>query len=242
LFPLFGRSFPTRRSSDLVLGINLWIKPMKFAASIAIYLWTLGWLLRYLPEVRRLKRVVRIAVPAIMFIEITIIAGQAARGARSHFNIETPINAALFQLMGLLIVVNTFIVLAVCVQFFRQKISLPLPYLMGIRLGLALFVLGSFEGVVMSLNMAHAVGIPDGGPGLPLLNWSTQGGDLRAAHAAGLHAMQVLPLIGYGVSRLFSKWPPAGQAALVVIAGVLYLGAFVLLLREALAGRPMITA
>jgi len=26
-----------------VLGLNAWIKPIKFAASITIYLWTLAW-------------------------------------------------------------------------------------------------------------------------------------------------------------------------------------------------------
>ena len=27
----------------LILGINPWIKPMKFLASIAIFLWTMAW-------------------------------------------------------------------------------------------------------------------------------------------------------------------------------------------------------
>lgn len=32
-----------------VMGINPWVKPMKFAISIAVYALTLGWLLHYLP-------------------------------------------------------------------------------------------------------------------------------------------------------------------------------------------------
>ena len=32
-------SFDTR----LILGINPWIKPMKFLSSIAIFLWTMAW-------------------------------------------------------------------------------------------------------------------------------------------------------------------------------------------------------
>ncbi len=32
-----------------VMGLNPWIKPMKFAASIALYLWTLAWYIAYLP-------------------------------------------------------------------------------------------------------------------------------------------------------------------------------------------------
>ena len=38
-----------------VLNINPWIKPMKFALSITIYLWTFGWLLYYLPNPRFAK-------------------------------------------------------------------------------------------------------------------------------------------------------------------------------------------
>jgi hypothetical protein len=223
-----------------VLGLNPWVKPMKFAASIAIYVWTLGWLLRHLPGLPRMKRVVRYGVSAIMFVEIGLITLQGARGVRSHFNTDTQTDAAIFIVMGTAILMNTLLAFAVFFQFLWQEVRLPPAYLTGIRLGFALFVFGSLEGVVMILNAGHAVGVADGGPGLTLLNWSTEGGDLRAAHAAGLHALQVLPLTGYAVSRWLDRLPRPAQLALVMAAAFVYLGAFAWLFREAIAGRPLL--
>jgi hypothetical protein len=225
-----------------VLGLNAWVKPMKFAGSIAVYVWTVGWFLRYLPGLPRLKRVVRIGVPAIMFTEIALISLQAARGVRSHFNTDSSTDAFIFNLMGLMILANTFFAVAIFIQYLWQDVPLAPAFITGIRLGLALFIFGSLEGVVMALNMGHAVGVADGGPGLPVLNWSTEGGDLRAAHVVGLHALQVLPLAGYAVSRWLGKLPRLAQVAMVMLAGFLYLGVFAWLFREAVAGHPLLRA
>ncbi|HYF30084.1 MAG TPA: hypothetical protein VD993_03095 [Chitinophagaceae bacterium] len=184
-----------------VLGINAWIKPMKFFVSIAIFSWTMGWYLAYL------KRPVAANAYSIMVIlvltfEMAVIVWQAANGRLSHFNISTPLYSLLFQLMGIAITILGVWTAYICYLFFRLKaIDLSPAYLWGIRLGILFFVIFSFEGAIMAAQLRHTVGAPDGSPGLPVVNWSRQYGDLRIAHFVGMHALQVLPLAGYFIFR-----------------------------------------
>jgi hypothetical protein len=186
--------------SRTILGISPWIKPMKFSVSIVIYVWTLAWFLRYLANVRAVRRI-SWGVAISMFAEIFCIVLQAARGTTSHYNVATPLDAAIFGLMGLMVAVNTVLVAWMLLLFFRERPAIPPAYRWGIRLGLALFLFASAEGGIMIGHRAHTVGAADGGPGLPFVNWSTQHGDLRIAHFVGMHALQVLPLAGWFLSR-----------------------------------------
>ncbi len=82
----------------------------------------------------------------------------------------------------------------------RHRPHGPAGYVWGVRLGLLLFLVGSVVGGFMIRQAGHTVGAADGGPGLPGLGWSTRAGDLRIAHFLGLHALQALPLLGWGLS------------------------------------------
>jgi hypothetical protein len=86
--------------------------------------------------------------------------------------------------------------------FFKQKqFDVPMPYVWGIRLGIILFVIFAFEGGIMASQLSHTVGAPDGGPGMAIVNWSKQYGDLRVAHFIGIHSLQLIPLFGYYIAR-----------------------------------------
>lgn len=177
----------------LILGINPWIKPMKFLTSIAIFVWTIAW---FMPESRP-SAVIRWTIALSMTIEIVCIIMQAARGTTSHYNNATPFDAIVFAVMGVTIMINTFAVAWFLWLVRRDTPASRAGYLWGVRLGLAIFLLASLEGLMLVANGAHTVGAPDGGAGLPIVNWSTQHGDLRIAHFFGMHAMQALPLIGF---------------------------------------------
>jgi len=190
--------------NTIVAGINAWIKPLKFFLSIAIFSWTMGWLLYYL-QYQKKVRAYSWAIVIIMAFELFVIVWQAANGRLSHYNISTPLYMWLFQFMGIAIVTITLWTAYIAYLFFRQKqFTISETYLWGIRLGMIFFVIFSFEGGLMAYKLQHTVGNPDGGPGLPLLNWSKEYGDLRVAHFFGLHSLQVLPIFGYYLAA--KKW------------------------------------
>src|SRR5262245_45035017 len=83
-----------------ILGIDRWIKPMKFFISIAIFLWTIAVYLHFLKGNKIFAQRISWGTITVMIIEMTIITGQAARGTTSHFNNSTPLNSALFAIMG----------------------------------------------------------------------------------------------------------------------------------------------
>jgi len=215
-----------------LMGLNLWIKPIKFAISITIYCLTWTLLLQYLPFELIKKRFARFTVFAMSF-EMFAIALQAARGQLSHFNHSSAYNLLLFNLMGVVIVSQTLFALFIGIQFFKVKaIQLTPAMLWAIRLGIIMACFFAFEGGLMAAKMSHTVGAADGGPGLPLFNWSRIAGDLRIAHFMGLHALQIMPLF-----VLLTNY----KSARPTIAFASFFFAFVsLLLFNALLGRPLL--
>ncbi len=223
-----------------VMGLNTWVKPMKFMVSTAVFLWTIAWFTRYVRRPRWAMKTVSIVIAVAMVIESACILLQAARGTRSHFNFTTDFDAAIFQAMGVMIGINLLMVVVVLFLFSKPTVRLAPAYLLGIRAGLVLFLAGGAIGGYMIVYGAHTIGAPDGGPGLPLLNWSTSAGDLRIAHGVALHALQLLPLAGFGLSRW--RRVPGKLPKLVLMAGAAaaYTALVYALLRQALAGQPLI--
>jgi len=222
----------------ILLGVSPWLKPLKFAVSITIYVWTVAWLLG---DVRAgapgLARFISVGTSVAMLCEIAGIALQSLRGTTSHFNERTAFDSAVFGLMGTMILLSTLLAAALLFLYCTVSTDLPSPYVWAVRLGLVLFLFGSGVGPMMVRRGAHAVGVPDGGPGLPLVNWSTKGGDLRVAHALGLHALQILPFAAWALLVAGRLSGPQQTAVVFGLAAVLAL-AMAAVLRQALAGQP----
>ncbi len=221
-----------------ILGISRWIKPMKFAISIAIFLVTMAWLLSYLERSRRVVAWVSGTIAVAMAGEMALILMQAARGVRSHFNNDSVFDGTVFTVMGALILINTVAAGIAWLLFLGRSASIDGAQLSGVRLGLVIFVFASLIGGLMVRQGSHGVGVHDGQPGLPFVNWSTNGGDLRVAHFFGMHALQALPIFGWFLDR---KRIARGRLLIQLTAAAFAL-LTTLLLFQALAGTPLLRA
>ncbi|UOG73619.1 hypothetical protein MTX78_15980 [Hymenobacter tibetensis] len=220
----------------LVTNVNPWIKPIKFIFSDIIYVWSLGWLLADLPAAaQRAVRLISWGVAVSIVVEIGCIVVQAARGTTSHYNVHSLFDGLLFGLMGVFIALNTVLIMWAVYLVWRHRPHGPASYVWGVRLGLLLFLVGSAVGGAMIGHLAHTVGAPDGGPGLPGVGWSTRAGDLRIAHFLGLHALQALPLVGWLLSRYAPRQAVAGTWTFTFV----YLAGTVWLYGQAMQGIPL---
>ena len=217
-----------------VTGAPLWYKPLQFSISFAIYAFTLSLLMAQLKE-RRL-RVVGWCIVVTVAIEMVLISGQAVRGVASHFNTSTSFDTAVWNGMAVTVVILYLANVVLLVQFIREPAANPIV-IRAVRYSLGIALLGLAVGFVMSTRGQHAVGVADGGPGLPFVNWSTEGGDLRIGHFVGMHALQVLPLLAFVSTR---RWAPSRSSKVVTLSAWTYLVVVVLLIWQALRGDPLL--
>ncbi len=239
----------------VLVGAPIWFKPFKFAVSLVAYCLSLAWMLSLLPRGRRVGWWAGTVVALTGFVEMVIIIGQVIRGKRSHFNRETPFDEALFSAMGVTIVVLWTATLVIAVLLLRARIA-DRAAAWAMRSGVVLALAGAAVGFLMARPApgqrrgvsevvgAHSVGVPDGGPSMPLTGWSTTGGDLRVPHFVGMHALQLLPLLVMLLTALAPRHARLADARvrlrLVLVAAGTYAAAFALVLWQALRGQPLV--
>lgn len=234
-----------------IIGVNAWLKPLKFGLSSALTCLTLAWIAGYLTDWPKVRKWGSRVFAASIAIEIIIIDIQAARGTTSHFNVSTPFHKAAFIVMGVSIATLWLSMAAMTYALMLQKLS-PTSLQWALRLGLLLSLVGAAAGGLMLRQTpeqkaagnglyfgAHTVGAPDGGPGLPFLNWSTSHGDLRISHFLGLHAMQAIPLIALWLMRR-KRLVEQQRVQLIWLCVATYAFLFALLAWQALRGQALL--
>ncbi|MFP2994755.1 hypothetical protein ABN763_02545 [Spongiivirga sp. MCCC 1A20706] len=223
-----------------LMGVNVWIKPLKFFISGGIYIFTFGYLITLYPYSTLKKHIIRNIVAWTLLVEIGIIAYQAARGVQSHYNQSSLFDGLLFAAMGILIAINVLIMVMFAIDTIRLKLNTTRSVQLAIFLGWIIVIFGSWVGGQMISQMAHNVGIADGGEGLPLVNWSTNGGDLRIAHFFGLHAIQIIPLFALFLNKKW-KTKTSNQLIGVTIFGLLFAAWIGFTFYQAKQGVPLVS-
>jgi len=240
-----------------LVGAPIWAKPLKFALSFVAYSITLAWLVAQLPRGRRLGWWVGTVIVVASAVEMIIIVGQVVRGRQSHFNITTSLDATLFSIMAVTIAVLYVANLLVAFVLLRSRLANPVTT-WAVRLGAIIALGGMAVGFLMvgptpeqaqamaagqtTLSGAHSVAVADGGPGLPLVGWSTTGGDLRIGHFVGMHGLQALPLLAMVLTgRRARRLPERARVRLVGVAAGAYAGVTALTTWQALRGQPLLS-
>ncbi|HZE37613.1 MAG TPA: hypothetical protein VE172_02275 [Stackebrandtia sp.] len=240
----------------LITGAPAWAKPLKFSLSFIFYGGTLAILLPMVRKAPRFVWWVGTVIVAASTIEMVAIVGQVIRGHASHFNNTTPLDALVFQIMGATVVVLWTATLVASIMLWRQPIgdraltwSLRLGSVISlVGMALAGLMLGPKPGQIADgakMIGAHTVNAADGGPGLPILGWSSVHGDLRIPHFVGMHGLQILPVLalvlawwaGRRSGRLADE---ATRTRLIGVAAFAYAGLTALVTWQALDDEPLL--
>ncbi|WP_072482391.1 hypothetical protein [Amycolatopsis australiensis] len=244
-----------------LVNAPIWLKPFKFSVSVGTYALTLAWLLTHVRRGRRAGWWFGTVFAAGIGMDVGLLVWQlVVRDHTLHFNKATPADVAINNVVAAGAYTAWLMTAAVVVLLLFQR--LPDRALnSALRWGTGLALAGMGVAMLMfspspaqravldaggkpSTFGAHSVGVEDGGPGLPVLGWSTVGGDMRIPHFAGIHALQVLPLAAFGLLLLARRYPVLSadvvRRRLVRIAGAGYAGLLVLLTWQAQRGQSIV--
>jgi hypothetical protein len=231
--------------SRQLLGVSVWEKPIKFYISVAIFSFTYSWLSSFLTKGGRWVKITGFVIAVSLAVEIVIILAMATIGETSHFNVSTPTAIAIWSIMATFISIVLFstIFISLMIMFQKQQeFNLKLALALGsintaVGMGLAYLMtwptaaqLANYQGIAG----AHAVGVSDGGPGLPFFGWSTVAGDLRVGHFFGLHSIQVAAIL-LAISLML---PLALRIPLIVVGNITWLGFVGLVTWQSLRAEP----
>ncbi len=206
----------------LVLGIPLWTKPLKFAISIMVYVFTLAYLVPYLHS-STLRNWISKGTVVALFVEMGLISFQAARGTLSHYNYEDVFGIVVYSIMGVFIAFASFLLIRLGLGLLRHRpTEWTRSYHQAVQMAIWITVFGSVIGGYMSSQKGHSVGGADGSAGLPFLNWSLELGDWRAPHFIGLHALQIFLILGWILRNRRSAYAWQGLGFLAYVALLVY--------------------
>jgi len=190
----------------LLRDVPIWLKPLKFMLSSAMFAATTAWFIGLLPASIRTSSMVRGLAWTVVItsvFEVGYISLQAALGQGSHHNVSDPMHASLFGLMAIAAVCLTSTQAVLAWLIARHSPLRETLFVRSVVIGLVLtFVLATASGFMLGAQQ------PPAGVGLPIVGWHLGQADARPAHFLGLHAHQLIPMAGWFLQRY--QVPQAG--------------------------------
>ncbi len=200
------------------MNASPWIKPIKFSMSFASFAWTVSLFLMLVRIPAWQRRLARKTIAVSVTIEMLCLAAQAWRNAGP--NSTAFADFLIQQGTTAMVSINTLVTIWFLVVFSRKRERIKLTdyaQIVAIRLSIWIFLLGNAIGGYMLGRGSHTVGASDSGPGLPFVNWSTIGGDLRIAHFIAIHAIQIVPVFAVILAQMTPR-PSHRQRRMAVYA------------------------
>jgi hypothetical protein len=210
-----------------------WRKPILFGISTGLTSLSLAWVWSKLP-VRWGDASLAAVTAWALLVEVLLIDLQQWRGVASHFNRGTPLDAAVHDAMGVLIVGVSLVIVDLTVRLFRGGVSLPPGMLLAARAGMVLLVVSCMLGMWMSVYGDRQVAA-----GLEPARYGTAGVP-KFPHGMVIHAVQWLPAVAWA-----ARWAGLGERAGLRVVAVAVVGSGLLLvyaLEQTLAGRARFDA
>ena len=192
----------------LIREVGVWVKPMKFMLSTALFALTTVWVLKVahsdLDQMPVYPWIVALLVLTSLF-EVVYISYQASQGSASHYNVSDPFHAFMFGVMAVAAVGLTFSQAWLAWEIWNEQKGAELRVeTLGVIIGLTMtFVLSTISGFMLGGNQ------PPSGQGIPIVGWHLYK-DIRPAHFLGVHAQQLIPLWGLIAAKFMGTFSTAG--------------------------------
>ena len=189
-------------------------KPTTFGLSFGLTLINVTLIASFVPLSDRTRTLLVGVFAAACVLETFLVSLQAWRGVPSHFNMETPFDAAVAQTLAVGGFALVAVIVALTVFAFRGRTPLPPRLLQAIRAGLVALIGAQVAGAVMIATGVRLVVV--GNPGLTYAS----GGWLKPVHAVLMHGILVLPLLAWAISK--ADWDERTQARAVRAGMIVY--------------------
>jgi hypothetical protein len=178
-------------------------KPATFGLSFGVTLVNVTLIASFVPLKNRSRTLLLGLFTTACALETFLVSLQTWRGVPSHFNVETPFDAAIAQTLALGGFTLVAIIIVLTVTVFRHGRALPPPLRLAIRAGFVALVGAQVVGGVM---IATGMRLVFGGD--PQSAYAT-GGWLKPVHGVLMHGILVLPLLAWLMAR--SNWDERSQ-------------------------------